>query len=269
MTDITFVKTRPTSQVEHAEAVARGFAELGLKTHITLFGSHLPTKHVVCWGWRLGTRLRQLGHEVLVMERGYVGDRFSYSSLGWNGLNGCADFPEYPADNGERFAQLGVEIKPWKTGGDYALILGQVPRDASLKGLDMLPFYEEWARQVKDKFGLPVRFRQHPEVTKRGVNQSVCGAERSTGTLGEDLSHAALCLTYNSNSSVDSVLAGVPTFVADRGSMAWDVCSHRIGERATPAREVWVHKLAWTQWTIKEIASGFPLEKIAAEIRLG
>lgn len=193
------------------------------------------------------------------MERGYVGDRFFYTSLGWNGLNGYASFPQAPKDNGERFSKHGGRIAPWKTGGDNILILGQVPNDASLKGLDLLPFYKEWARAAQKAHGLPVFFRQHPDVSRRGIAQYVRGAEVSSGSLSDALASAALCVTFNSNSAVEAVLAGVPTVAVDEGSMAWPVTSHTVSSIIRPDRESWASDLAWAQWSLEEIESGEPL----------
>lgn len=255
-------------QIVHANALVEGMRTVGLSANVALVSQKLPTKYVACWGWRLGKRLRNAGHEVLVMERGYLGDRFSYTSLGWNGLNGYADFPKYEYDNGVRFESLGARLLPWKTEGDYILILGQVPRDASLRGVDLNPFYETWAAQAEAYYGKPVVFRPHPDVVRRGGRPPeipLCTAE----TLEEALNGAFLCLNYNSNSGVDAVLAGVPTVTFDRGSMAWGVCGRSIEQALTPYREFWAHNLAFTQWTIDEIKSGLPLEKFAQQIRRG
>lgn len=83
----------------------------------------IRTKYVACWGWRLGQHLRYKGHEVLVMERGYLGDRFAWTSLGWNGLNGRSTVPEAPEDGGERFNR-NFSLAPLNPVGEYVLIVG-------------------------------------------------------------------------------------------------------------------------------------------------
>lgn len=268
MPEVTIVKTNLTHQIVHTGALVEGLRNVGISSTTSHVSQRIKTKYVACWGWRLGKRLRDAGHEVLVMERGYVADRFSYTSLGWNGLNGYAAFPRYGYDDGERFHVIGGRLAPWKKDGDYVLIMGQVPRDASLRGVDLNPFYEKWALHAAQYHDKPVLFRPHPDVIKRGgrgPNLPLCQAP----TLTEALNNTFLCLNYNSNSSVDAVLAGVPTVTFDRGSMAWEVCGHSAGEIIRPDREVWAYNLAFTQWTIDEIKSGYPLEKIAALIRRG
>lgn len=221
-------------------------------------------KHIACWGWKRGSIARENGHEVLVMERGYIGDRFKYSSLGWNGLNNHATFPAYPDDGGARFREHGGVIKPWKKCGDYILILGQVKGDASLKGQDITGWYCDVAERAKNIYGLPVYFRPHPESRRRGGYCSIDGIENMKGSLQEAMDGALFTIAYNSNSCIDSVLAGVPCYAGDKGTMAWDLCMKDLSEIVTPDREKTVHQIAWTQWTLEEIQSGYPLGALCA-----
>lgn len=264
---ITIVSSsRARHQLEHQQALQEGFLTYSIEAKLEYSIFSADTKYVACWGWHNGKQLRDRGHEVLVMERGYIGDRFKYTSLGWNGLNGHAEFPVHKSDNGERFKDHGGVIKPWKREGNYALILGQVPRDASLQGKNMVPWYENIAFQIKEKYNIPVLFRQHPDLNKRGINQIVGNTEKSTGTLSEALSGALFTVCYNSNSAVDSILAGVPCIVGDEGTMAYQMCGHEVGELIYPDREQWAYDLAWKQWDIEEIKSGKALENIICRL---
>lgn len=244
-------------QCEHQDALRHGLSAHGIES-ISSPRGFSSTKYVACWGWRKGKELRSRGHEVLVIERGYLGDRFSWTSLAWNGLNGKAEFPSPIDDGGERFRKH-FQLMPWKDGGEYILIMGQVPGDASLEGKNMLPWYELIAAEAKEKYGLPVKFRPHPMAIRRGMYQSPRGVEVSVKSLEDDLSRAALVITYNSNSAVDAVVSGVPALSFDRGSMAYPVTGHSIGELVKPSREQWAYKLAWMQWSLSEIRSGAAL----------
>jgi hypothetical protein len=254
--DVTIVAS-PTAphQVEHAQALAEGLRRHGIRV---VTGRRWParTRTVACWGWRLGSRFRRMGHEVLVMERGYLGDRFKWASLGWNGLNGRAKFPS--VDDPSRFQRHFAHLmKPWRSGGDYALLIGQVPRDVSIRGVNMNVWYADTAGAM----GMPVRFRPHPFAR---AGQTVPGTTLSQGSLQEALDGAAVTLTYNSNTGVDSVMAGVPVTVADHGSMAWPVAG-RLGEIVRPDREQWASRLAWCQWTLDEIRSGEAWEVVGGK----
>lgn len=253
------VSPRAPHQIAHQAAMADGLRSIGIEPVMSLGGAP-KKKHVAVWGWRQGKILRQRGHEVLVMERGYLGDRFKWTSLGWNGLNGHATFPEAP-DDCSRF-DAHFSMKPWKQGGDYVLILGQVPGDASLQGRDLMPLYTEWAKEAAQAYGLPVHFRMHPKAAEKGYRQKPAGTVESTGTLDEALAGARTAICFNSNSAVDAVLAGVPTVTMDRGSMAWEVTGHQIGSLMKPDRRAWASRLAWRQWSLDEIASGEALRSL-------
>lgn len=256
------VIANPTAkhQVAHQTALAQGLNAHGIDVMLSTRGAN--TECVACWGWHKGKKLHAAGHQVLVMERGYLGDRFAWTSLAWNGLNGRGQFPAENADPA-RFHEH-FQMQPWKQGGDYVLILGQVPRDASLQGRNLMPWYETAARRCSEIHKLPVLFRPHPLA--RG-QQVVKGAGLSSGTLDEALAEAALAVTYNSNSGVDAVIAGVPTIAADPGSMAWSVTGRKIHEIVRPDRERWASALAWKQWRLEEIISGAALVGLLPQAR--
>lgn len=257
---------RAPHQLLHQAALVQGLRAIGVPVTAST-GTSARTKFIACWGWRLGKALRARGHDVLIMERGYLGDRFKWTSLAWNGLNGNGHFAEAPKDNGERFRQNFPPLKPWNPQGEYVLIMGQVPGDASLRGQDLIPWYTSAAQQAREHYNLPVHFRPHPEAIKKGHRQIVRGTDRSRGTLDEALAGAALVITYNSNSAVDAVLAGKPTIAGDKGSMAWPVTGHAINDIVTPDREPWAHELAWRQWQLEEIKSGKALSALVGTPR--
>lgn len=209
----------------------------------------------VAWGWRLAEPLRAMERNVLIAERGYIGDRFAWTSLGWNGLNGRAIFP--PGNGDERLRTLFPEaLKPWNPQGEYALLIGQVPGDAALYGKDLASWYLKMANEFR-KQGLAVKYRPHPLAIELGQDYPVDGAVRLDGSLDETLAGARVVVTWNSNTGVDAVLAGKPTIAADRGSMAWSVAAHgwTILD-AEPSRDAWAAHLAWKQWSDEELRNG-------------
>lgn len=253
------------SPAAHREYLERGLTKLGVE--VVAPGAYsVSTKHVACWGWRVGLPLWNAGHEVLVMERGYIGDRYKYTSLGWNGLNNWAEFPEYEDDGGERFRAHGGIIHPWKTSGQYAVILGQVRGDASLKGKNIDKWYRETAQQIEQYYDIPVYFRPHPLAKRRGGYHGIAGLKNIEGTLEEVLEGALFTAAYNSNACLDSVLAGVPCLAGDKGTMAYPLCMKDVRKIVHPDREKFVHAITWRQWERAEIESGQALEKIITRI---
>jgi len=244
-------------QVTHQQALIEGFKAHGVNAIGAPNSYHIKTKSVACWGWKMGKRLRAAGHDVLVIERGYLGDRFKWTSLAWNGLNGHGEFPRIDGSS-DRFA-THFGLTPWQTNGDYVLVMGQVPGDESLQGRDLLSWYADAAKTAEKVYQKPVLFRPHPEAIRKGYKQKLTGFENCFLPLRDSLQFAHAVVTFNSNSAVDAVVQGVPCIVFDKGTMAWDVAGKKIGERITPSRERWAAALAWKQWSMDEIASGFAL----------
>jgi hypothetical protein len=230
-------------------------------------GDHVtaPTKAVAVWGWRNGNELRANGHEVLVMENGYIGARTErYFSLGLNGLNGHAWMPDYPVV-GNRFMRHGGEIMPARrsTSG-VALVLGQMPDDASIRHMCAQDTYTRVIKGLKAA-GYTVRFRHHPVGQRIGRNFYVDGCDVSTSErpIADDLADAQFGVVINSNSAVDCILAGIPCIALDAGTMAYEMCGHDLSAPTLPPferRMDWAQRLAYKQWECHEIASGYPLQ---------
>ena len=197
------------------------------------------------------------GLTTVVLETGYLnrgdGEDHHYAA-GLNGLNGRADFRNegMPPD---RFQRLNIEIKPWKVPGEYIILCGQVPWDASVDHID----FSAWLVQARDAIQRwsdhPIVFRPHPKVTL----PPLIGCLYSTAPLNADLQNAHACVTFNSNSAVEAVLEGVPVFAFDQGSMALEVANRRfedIVEPQRPSRFEWASDLAYAQWTLDEMREG-------------
>lgn len=243
----------------HVYAAPRldAFAE-GLERHgITADASPGDCDLLVVWGVASNRLLieqqRKQGRDVLVMEHGYLGDRTEFTSCGFNGLNGHADFAvnQMPDD---RFNVHKKLLKPWrkKGSGKYAVIMGQVPGDAALAGVD----FKSWVHETADWFAInmpdiPTVYRQHPNGRFRIETPELAGE------LSSCLLRAEMVVTWNSNSGVDAALAGVPTIAIDAGSMARDVAAHDLTiSPPRPDRKEWLNNLSYCQWTTAEIARG-------------
>jgi len=232
--------------------------------------SDKPCDLLVRWGVRdraMIQRQRDAGGEVCILERGYLGDRFENTSVSFGGgLNGRGRFVT-PLDGGysstlrdmTRFEGCGFELQPWHLDSDgYALIMGQVPGDQSLKHVNFTKWVRDTAAELRTH-GWPVRFRPHPG--DKGGIVGLWQGEVLRGTLAEALAGAGLVVTFNSNSGVDAVLAGRPTVAMDEGSMVRAVAAHDMRVIA-PDRSAWAARLAWCQYSRAEMESGFCQEAV-------
>lgn len=245
-------------RAEHQQTFGHAFAQ-GLRRHgwdAEVVPRYVPCDLAVMWGVRRRAEMdlqRGRGGEICILERGYVGDRFRWSSVSFGGgLNGRGEF-RGPDDASRWETHFAGLAKPWRAKPDgYALILEQVPGDAAVANVDLPAFYS----RAENAFApmMAVRRRRHPNVSPANGMAAIAKARTS---LDEDLAGAAVAITWNSNSGVDAVLAGVPAIAMDIGSMAWPVTGHELGVLPPmPDRTAWMHRLAWCQWTREEMESG-------------
>lgn len=220
---------------------------------------------LVLWGVRreLAIERQKLRGEVCILERGYVADRFKWTSMSLGGgLNGKGVFRGPFADRTRWDANFADCMHPWKERDDnkYVLIMGQVPTDMSLRGLNP---HAEWFNmaQAFQSQGHDVRFRPHPLAPRERIPGVLSLPD---GPLSDAMDGAKCVVTVNSNSGVDAVLAGIPTISLDRRSMAWDVTGHTPAIPDPVDRDAWASALAWKQWRCDEISSGLAWETLNA-----
>jgi len=258
-TAVVIVRNAAEHHTSWGGAFAEGLRRHGWTVHVST--SPAPCDLMVLWGVRRGEWISaqtRKGGEVCVLERGYLGDRFKWASVSFGGeLNGRAEFRTPPHDGARFRLHFPGMLKPWRAPGPgYLLLMGQVPGDMSLRGVDIAQWYARTARAAAAA-GWDVRFRPHPAALERGYRAPVPNAKTvPPGEIAEALAGAAAVVTYNSNSAVDAVLAGVPTVAVDRGSMAWDVTARGLDALVTPDRAEWVHRLAWCQFSRQEMRLG-------------
>ena len=215
-------------------------------------------------------RASRITADVLVLEQSYFGGQrgrqSNMASIGFNGLNGRAEFhnSNSPCD---RWIKHGLPFEPWVTEGDYILLVGQVPEDTSHRFININQWYTEavaWIR--KQQPDCKILFRPHPAEDRwKGQRRSDLsratqipnGVEVSSGNLQEDLKHASHVVTFNSNVGVDAVIAGRPVMAFDCGSMVYELASD-LGcpNTCDETRQRWANNLAYCQWTIDEVRCG-------------
>lgn len=251
-----------SERADHQRTWGGAFAE-GLRRHgwrATVEKSAGPCDLLAIWGVRRDHIIReqkQRGGEVVILERGYLGDRFQWTSVSFGGgLNGRAEFRgpfQDPSRWETHFAHL---MQPWRRREGVALICGQVATDAAVRHVNIEAWYPK-ARAAFEALGYRTKFRAHPLANKL--------RPAPVRPIAEDLAESALAVTFNSNSGVEAVLAGVPTVAVDRGAMAWDVTGRELAVPPAPDRTAWAHALAWKQWQMDEIAAGACWDAIGRE----
>jgi hypothetical protein len=201
---------------------------------------------------------RKRGLDVVVLETGYInrGDGpTNHYAAGLNGLNGRADFrnTNMPSDRAEK---LQLTLKPWKKEGEFILLAGQVPWDASVDHIDMVEWLKSTIINIKKYTSKSIIFRPHPLANLPPFE----GCIYSTNSLLHDLDQAHAVVCFNSNIGVDSVLDGVPIFIGDDGSMVKSIANTDLTLLDKPLlndRRQWLNDIAYSQWTPAEMSDGY------------
>lgn len=261
---VAVVAGRMNHHSQHALAFRDGLRRHGVEPRMVATGERFDADVAVFWGHRRATAIeqqRRLGRHYVVLERGYVGDRFSWTSVGVDGLNGRARWPDEadPSRWEKHFASFMNDWRP-KGSGSYVLMMGQVPGDAALAGINVGRWMAQTVKKIRSVTDLPIKFRPHPNVPPTGAP---IGTTKLLGPLDAALRGAAMVVTINSNSGVDAVLSGVPTVATDAGSMARPIAAEDVVfDPGRPDRSEWAHRMAWRQWTMDEIAGGAAWDKV-------
>lgn len=209
--------------------------------------THELAKHVEAGGGR-----------VLVAENGYLGAGGSapkfdvhpggprphhYYSLseGWHNGRGA-----WRAGGAERFAALGVELKPWRTSGGHILVCPNrsfgVPPQVMPEG-----WAEACAARLRKQTDRPVRVRNHP------------GNDQPQRPLALDLEGAWAVFIWSSGAGVHALAEGVPTFCeAPYWILKNAAASGSVEQAIITEREPAFQRMAWAQWTLREIETGEP-----------
>lgn len=168
------------------------------------------------------------GLPVIVAENAAWGNEFAgrhWYSLARGMHNTAGRFPVGAVD---RFDRLGVELKPWREGGER-VVLPQ--RGIGPKGVAMP---RDWAAQQRG------RVRSHP-----GMRQSI--------PLEQDLASAGEVVTWGSGAAVKALILGIrveshmPNWVGEQ-------------DNTDEGRLAMFRRLAWAQWDMAELASGEAFE---------
>lgn len=126
--------------------------------------------------------------------------------------------------DGKRFAALGLTVKPWRGGGDYALVCAQSDEFMATVAGD-----PTWLKRTTAELRMPFVVRH--KGTKR--------------PFAEDLARARCVVTWSSAAAVGAILEGVPV-----------VCSEHSAAHGVTDRLKWARALADNEWSLDELARG-------------
>jgi hypothetical protein len=245
--------------------------------------SNLPVgkyDFAICWGVRAMERLKAYTktENCLVLENAYLNNIQSpekeWVSLGWNGLNGRADFcnTNSPSDRWKNHFNDGRLLE--YSDGEYILIPLQIKGDQSLNYIWNALNYQYICETIRKFTDLPIMIKDHP--TFPGSQPEVKGVKNvkyidTNVPIEKAISKAKVVVTINSNAGVDAVVAGKPVISLDLGSMVWNISAHDFKSINRPKisdRTQWCNDIAYAQWHPTELESGEAWDHLKSKIGL-
>ena len=243
-------------------------ADVNVIWSVLFNGRMSPNRHI----WN---SCRKKNKPVIVLEVGGI-KRGTTWKVGLNGINRDAEFGSNNMDS-SRASEQGLLLKPWKSDGQFILICGQ--HEKSLQWENM-PRMSKWLMSIIDEIqsytDLPIIFRSHPRCRLEYIETQYKNVYRDDprhidGTYDDynlNFNKAYAVVNWSSNPGPQAAIAGVPVFTGP-SSLAWPVANKslsQINNPIKPDRQQWLNDYAWTEFTIEEIASGLPLNRLTKHL---
>jgi hypothetical protein len=161
----------------------------------------------------------------------------------------------------ERWANLGITIKPWQTTGRNVVLCLPDEKPMRFYGLDL----EQW---TKDTIAQIRKHTDRPIVVRERVKNR--NERMVTEPLTDILPDAHCVVTFNSNAATESIINGVPAFVLAPAHAARPIAISdlsRIENPNKPEQDVvrrWAYHLAYQQFHNTELDNGSALRILHA-----
>jgi len=266
-------------------AFEQGITHLGHTAHDNDLNADVAVIWSVLWYGRMAKNkavwdhFTKQGKPIIVLEVGAL-KRNTTWKVAVGGINNEAYFGHTTNNDDVRLTALGIRIQDWKDtkNTNSIIICGQ--HQASHQWRNMPPV-SDWIsntiQEIRQHTDRHIKVRCHPRYpfnfnnTKTNVVKSMpkrIDIVQDFYDFGAELSNAHCVVNWSSNPAIETVLAGVPVFTGP-DSLAYAVANHSfdtIEAPIKPDRQQWANDLAYTEWTVDEIAKGIPLIRILNKI---
>ncbi len=221
---------------------------------------------------QIANRFEREGGTVFCAENGYLGaggevPKYAanagakpglYYALALSQHNGAG---RWKTGDAQRFRQLGVNLTPWRAHGEHVLVCPS-RGIGSAKLRPPSNWLPDTVKAIQACTKRPVRVRHHP------------GNEAPKKPLEADLANAWAVVIWSSSAGVHALVRGIPVLCL---AGAW-ICRRAAYTDVKSIDEPHVsiteeqrlaamNDLAWSQFTLEEIASGKPFRHLLSDAR--
>ena len=207
--------------------------------------------------------------------------RFGWNDYGW--AYGNFNNENVGPERWNKFeSKTNIKIKDWRSSGDNILIMGQKEGDSALVRLyekgykSFYDWVEDTIKEIRIHTDRPIVVRPHPRGAGKSLNSfarriakynnvSITpnitrGGNQGGEGLNADLESAYCVVTFNSLSSIEAVIRGIPVFATDGGCMAWPISHKSLSQIEYIDYNIditeWKNKIAYTFWNKQEVKFG-------------
>ena len=240
------------------------------------------------------------GNKIIILETGFI-QRDKYYSISFNNFVGLGNYGNININDNSRLLKILPNYsKIIKKNGDNILICGQLPWDTVLQDIN----YFEWLKNIINKLRRYTKrniiFRHHPLLygnyknTKEVIfnenknkrftkykmlknfidlhlflkNNNVILSENND--LYDDLQNIKCLIVYNSTTSVEALLNGIPFFTFSKHAVLYDISNNNITNENIenpyfPNNNIikqFLIKISFYQWNLNEIEKGLPFNRL-------
>ena len=242
------------------DAFLAGMKACGYQTQHWTLDRIEPDDVLVCWNRYVqagveAARFERAGARVIVAENGYLGYDRRGRQLYQMALDYHNGAGRWFVGQDDRFSDLGVKVKPWRANGRKILVMPQ--RIVGSDGVAMPKKPEAWFADVRAELrqytDRPIEVRYHPgNVTPKPL---------------PDWTDIHAVVIWGSSGGLKAICAGVPVVHQMPGWIGASAARFGLEHIEDPFlgdRMPMLHSVAWSQWSVEEIATGEPFARLLA-----
>jgi hypothetical protein len=263
------------------DAVAAGMQKLGYKTEVRTTPKNPMQGDVFC-AWTLWDKCKRRrvadiaekqGVKTLCFERAWLRGK-GHWQVAWRlgqgvGFNGHG---LHYAGGPERWAGMGLELKPWRKDGRHILVCGNKGSLYQGKISAAINHDDAWANDIVNRIikqtNRPIHYRPHPGGAKLPCVPRVPVSriiDTNHESLDESLAGAWCVVVYASSVASTAIINGIPVIYDGPRIMLSALASGSlldIESPPMPGRLPELERCAWAQWSIDELASGMAFKQL-------